>query len=321
MTQRWWHAVVAASALLVIQIWPLTAALDAGDASRARLYSSVLTVVVCAVIAMAHRSGGNAWNFVTLAAAAGATVLLVLHVNATASCVADYDGRPVIIGRTLLPHTQDYIVKNPGASPADLLFDAGGVPARVWTTGSIAGCQFWLGWGGLASVPLLAAAVCAAIARRRYRTAAPPPLVRASHASRETPTYDAFISYRHTEPDRSHAMALVDELESCGYRVAIDFRDFRPNEHFLSEMERCVRESRFTVCVITGSYLGSDHTSEEAIISKTVDLAERRRRLVPILFERVELPAWLHGLSGIDATPAAEIDPVERLKALLATAA
>ena len=54
--------------------------------------------------------------------------------------------------------------------------------------------------------------------------------------------------------------------------------------------------------MITAQYLASDHTSEEAIISKTLDMADRRKRLVPLVFERVELPVWLHGLVGIDFT-------------------
>ena len=84
--------------------------------------------------------------------------------------------------------------------------------------------------------------------------------------------------------------------------MAIDFRDFAPNQHFLSEMERCIKESRFVLCVVTSQYLDSDHCVEEAIISKTLDMADRRKRLVPLIFERVELPVWLHGLVGIDFT-------------------
>ena len=100
-------------------------------------------------------------------------------------------------------------------------------------------------------------------------------------------------------------------------RVAVDFRDFAANQHFLSEMERCIKESRFVLCVITAHYLQNDHTSEEAIISKTLDMAERRKRLVPLIFQRVDLPVWLHGLVGIDFTESAAIDPFERLCDLL----
>ena len=64
-------------------------------------------------------------------------------------------------------------------------------------------------------------------------------------------------------------------------------------------------------------YVDSDHCSEEAIISKTLDLADRRKRLVPLVFERVELPIWLHGLVGIDFTPPVGVDPIERLLALM----
>jgi hypothetical protein len=126
-----------------------------------------------------------------------------------------------------------------------------------------------------------------------------------------------FVSYRHAEPDRSNACELVEALEARQLRVAIDFRDFTPNEHFITEMERCIRESRFTLCVVTARYVDSDACSEEAIISKTLDLADRRKRLVPLIFERVELPVWLHGLVGIDFTDAATVDPIDRLLALL----
>ena len=131
------------------------------------------------------------------------------------------------------------------------------------------------------------------------------------------PVYDVFISYRHVEPDKAYACELLETLESRKLRAAIDFRDFRPNEHFLSEMERCIKESRFVLCVVTAAYLDSDHCSEEAIISKTLDMAERRKRIVPLIFERVELPVWLHGLVGIDFGESASVDPVERLIRLL----
>jgi len=71
------------------------------------------------------------------------------------------------------------------------------------------------------------------------------------------------------------------------------------------------------LCVITSQYLDSDHTSEEAIISKTLDMAERRKRLVPLIFERVQLPVWLYGVVGIDFTATAGVEPLDRLLDLL----
>ncbi len=56
------------------------------------------------------------------------------------------------------------------------------------------------------------------------------------------------------------------------------------------------------------------------VIAKTIDLAQRTRRVVPLIYERVTLPVWLHGLSGIDFTESARVDPSERLLTLLARA-
>jgi hypothetical protein len=56
--------------------------------------------------------------------------------------------------------------------------------------------------------------------------------------------YDAFLSYRHAEPDNTFARNLLSRLEAAGYKVAFDTRDFPGHASFLEEMERCVRESR-----------------------------------------------------------------------------
>ena len=193
-----------------------------------------------------------------------------------------------------------------------------GNPERLWTGPSIARCRFWVGWGGLLPIALLAVCVAAIVARPRFRYGARPGgAPTAPSASPRTPIYDAFLSYRHTEPDKTYALQVLEALESRGLRAAIDVRDFRPNEHFVTEMERCVTQSRFVLCVITARYVDSDHCIEEAIISKTVDMAERSRRVVPLKFEPVVLPVWLHGLVGIDFTASADVEPVERLFGLV----
>ncbi|MEM9369123.1 MAG: TIR domain-containing protein, partial [Planctomycetota bacterium] len=110
----------------------------------------------------------------------------------------------------------------------------------------------------------------------------------------DDPKYDAFISYRRSEPDKSFARGLVRDLESAGYKVAIDERDFVANETFLDEMERCTRESRFTIAVISSQYFESGNTEEEAIIRKVRDMAVRKRGLIPVTLEKVShLPIWL----------------------------
>ena len=318
MTSARWHAPVALLAIVASAVWPLTPALPSGDALQARLGTAVLAAIACGLLAVIRGGRPGVWIGVSIGSAAAAVILLLVHFNALAGCVTDYDGRRVIIGRDYAADVASYIAANPGVAPSDRLLDAGGVPERIWSAESIASCRLWVSWGGTATIPLFAASIAALVrGRHRFlskpRTAAPPVVRQPAGA----PVYDAFLSYRHAEPDKTHAIDILESLERRGLRVAIDFRDFAANEHFLSEMERCIKESRFVLCVITSQYLASDHTSEEAIISKTLDLADRRRRLVPLVFERVELPVWLHGLVGIDFTESASVEPTERLLGLL----
>ena len=321
MTTARWLIVIGALGTIVCALWPLSPALLPEEAQRFRVTSAVFTLVACAAVWLLKAGRPLVWLCVSAAAALGATALFIGYSGAASGCVADYAGRPTVIGRQYTPLGLDHVRDNPDAArdPAMLLLDAGGVATQIWKPESVQACRQWLGWGALVPIPLLTLALGALVVRGRPRfiatprtTTAPAPVATAA-----TPVYDAFLSYRHPEPDRTLATQLLESLEARGLKVAIDVRDFAPNEHFLSEMERCIKQSRFVLCVVTAQYLASDHTSEEAIISKTLDMAERRKRLVPLIFERMELPVWLHGLVGIDFTPDATVDPLERLLGLL----
>jgi hypothetical protein len=84
------------------------------------------------------------------------------------------------------------------------------------------------------------------------------------------------------------------------------------------EMERCILDSRYTLCVVSPRYISSGFCSEEAEVCKTLDMEQRRRRLVPLFLERIALPAWFGGLVGVDfATSDTAFDPYVKLKSLL----
>ena len=67
-------------------------------------------------------------------------------------------------------------------------------------------------------------------------------------------------------------------------------------------MERAIRESRYTVAIVSERYLQSGHCEEEAIVTSVLDMADRQRRLIPFVIQQVEMPAWLFGIVGIDCT-------------------
>jgi hypothetical protein len=317
MRSYWAYAAIAVAAAGTALLWPLPAALPAGDIRTSRLLAAVVSVVVCLAMAMGRSAlggGSRFWFAAGVLSLAAALALALVQFNATGSCVAMYQTRPVIIGRTLQP----YVQPEPGASAASLLFDAAGVPERVWTPESIRRCRWLLGWTVVWSIPLFALGACCVLQGARRRLIAPAAPRPAIAGNPQPARYDFFLSYRHLEPDRGFALELLERLEGAGFSGAIDVRDFAPNAHFLAEMERCVKESRYVLCFVTRQYIQSDHTVEEAVLSKTLDLAERTLRVVPLIFEPVELPVWMHGLSGVDFTESSVVDPFERLRALLA---
>ena len=317
-----WFGGIAAIALLAVALWPLTHALPPGDALAGRIAASLVCAILCLAFALTRNSlPGDSRLWIALAAVGMAAALAVLmaHDSAKSSCIALYESRPKIIGRELQP----WVHPEPGATKSSLLFDAAGSPEMAWTPASIRKCRWLVGWVGLGAMPLFVLSACCLVQAGRRRFVVPPP------ASREVPRanepgvfrFDAFFSYRHGEPDRGFALEVLNALEERGFRCAIDERDFSPNEHFLSEMERCVKESRFVLCVVTARYIASEHCVEEAVIGKTLDMAQRTRRVVPLIFEPVELPVWLHGIVGVDFTQTAGVDPLERMLTMLETRA
>lgn len=309
------YIVFAAAATGAAVLWPLPSALDRSVVLNARIGASLASILICAGTILMRRllpTPKTALVIAALAAAAGGIAAQIAGSTAAESCIATYQGADRIVGRVLQP----YVKPEPGASPNDLLFDAGGRPERVWTPDSIYSCVLRTSWGAVLPIPLFAAACCFLLNARATRRTAGIPAVRVRPAPGSSP-YDFFLSYRHGEPDRGYAFELLETLEKAGLQGAIDERDFQPQEHFLTEMERCIKQSRFLLCIVTGRYMDSDHCVEEAVISKTLDMGERKRRLVPLRFEDVELPVWLHGIVGIDFRGGGAADPVGRLKRLL----
>jgi hypothetical protein len=249
-------------------------------------------------------------------ALAGALVFLGAH-RMERRCTARYLDRRVVIGTELTPAASVFAKAEGQWTNDSLLFDAAGQPELVWTRESIQRCAQWLLALGSLWVPLFGLSLIGAVsvAGNRFHLGAPSaPIPPGAPGELQ---YDAFISYRRgTEAEL--ARHLVEELEAAGYRVAIDERDFRPEQSFLQEMERCIRSSRFTIALISRAFLASGNTEEEALIAKVLDMGERKRRLLPLLLERVETPVWMYDIVGIDFTSEGGlVAPLDKLKAAL----
>jgi hypothetical protein len=264
-----------------------------------------------------------------IAVAAGAITLVlggiafVTGASVQRRCTLQYDGRAVLIGTELTGLGHDYRRLYPEQPIEELLRDASGDAETVWTRQSINRCRVIMSSTYFLWLPLLIVSLVSAIlAVPAGRLSVPAPPVPAPSGTPAPPVirYDVFISYRHGGADAEVASQVLDALEADGYKVAIDERDFVASASFLLEIERCIRESRYTVAIVSARYLESGHCEEEAIVTKVLDMSERRRRLIPFIIQKVEMPAWMFNLVGIDCTKAnGLVDPLDKLKATLGT--
>jgi Caspase domain/TIR domain len=97
--------------------------------------------------------------------------------------------------------------------------------------------------------------------------------------------YDVFVTYRHDDDDdRSWTRGvLVPFLEGQGLRVCLERRNFRLGCSRLSETERAVRESRFTVAVFSPAYLASDVEHRQALLATHASSAHQAPRFIPLV--------------------------------------
>jgi TIR domain len=291
------------------------------------------------------------WGAFTILSLALVLVVFLSYAYFKDSWSLQYAGKTVITGSTYVPSVPDYKRENPQYSDLQLLQDAAGNSSLVWTPDSIRTHRHILAGLYIASLPAFAiflvslaqAVYCAdrkGTRRRVPEVIEPPkkpsvgskpaqafePAPSHEHQSTLVPLeknqkayrYDAFISYRHSDRDKRFARKLLRELEQSGYIVAIDERDFDASASFLDEMERCIRDSRFTLAIVSTRYLESGNCQEEAVVCKVLDMDERRQRLVPLIIEKAQIPAWLFGIVGIDFTRNNPlISPNEKVKATL----
>ncbi len=111
--------------------------------------------------------------------------------------------------------------------------------------------------------------------------------------------YHAFISYSHVDASWTQEW-LLPQLEGAGLQVCIDFRDFDAGAPSVTEIERAVIESCKTLLVLSPAYISSVWGEFENILAQTLDPAARRRRLLPLCLQTVELPPRLGMLTYLD---------------------
>jgi hypothetical protein len=127
-------------------------------------------------------------------------------------------------------------------------------------------------------------------------------------------TYDVFLSYRDHDPDKTWARkTLMPRLEQEGLKV-IEQRRFRLGAPLVKEMERAVTQSRFTLSVLTPSYVEGNFTDLESVLAEHLGLENSQRRLLTLMREYCKPRLGMRARIGLDMTEDDEFeDNLERL--------
>jgi tetratricopeptide (TPR) repeat protein len=101
--------------------------------------------------------------------------------------------------------------------------------------------------------------------------------------------YDVFVSYSSANKEWVRK-TFVPILEKAGLKVCDYYRDFDPGAPIVKEMERAILESRKTILILSPAYLQSGWTEFENLMLQTLDAANQDRRLLPVIYEKCDLP-------------------------------
>jgi tetratricopeptide (TPR) repeat protein len=111
--------------------------------------------------------------------------------------------------------------------------------------------------------------------------------------------YDVFISYSHKDEEWV-VDTLLSALEDAGWKVCIDFRDFVPGKPSRHNMRDAVKQSAYTVLVMTPAWVASEWTSFESLLSFLHDPAGKRQRTVPMMIEQCDIPEDIQIFTYVD---------------------
>jgi hypothetical protein len=111
--------------------------------------------------------------------------------------------------------------------------------------------------------------------------------------------YDAFISYSSLDSTWVRN-SLLPMLESRGFKIIIDFRDFVGGAFSIEEMERAVLESKRVIIVMTPDYMRSSWSKLENVMAQALDPAAQTRKVLPLLKDDCTIPLRLRILHWRD---------------------
>ncbi len=115
-----------------------------------------------------------------------------------------------------------------------------------------------------------------------------PAITIGSHSAKKY-IYDIFISYRRVPEDQHWVFqTLVPALRGAGLSVCLDEDCFRLGEPLVTEMERAVLESRYTLAVFSPDYMSSGFTTLENVMVQHLGMETRSTRFIGLILRECQ---------------------------------
>lgn len=114
-------------------------------------------------------------------------------------------------------------------------------------------------------------------------------------------SYDVMISY--AKEDANFAKILFNILKANPYnfKVCLDFKDFIPGfNHIDSVYDAIANRCRKVIVVLSSSYVNSGECDFQAKAALAISQGANRHKVIPILYERCEVPGALRILTHLD---------------------
>ena len=103
--------------------------------------------------------------------------------------------------------------------------------------------------------------------------------------------YDVFLS--HSTQDKPRVRLLAERLTDVGIRVWLDAWELRVGDSLIGMIEKGIGESQWMVVILSDAALKSEWVIKELRTGLTREIGERKVFVLPVLIEKVTLPAFL----------------------------
>ncbi|ASQ95628.1 toll/interleukin-1 receptor domain-containing protein [Streptomyces sp. 11-1-2] len=123
----------------------------------------------------------------------------------------------------------------------------------------------------------------------------------------------AFISYTHS--DRDAVLRVAGYLNRLGLTTWLDSKEMSAGDNLIEEIARGIEQVDLYVVFLSRASLGSSWVRHELNTALTLELRGGSPKVVPVLLEKVDLPASLVSRLYVDATRSLEegFEPLHRL--------